>query len=30
MALGEAIKGVAGKSSAVLLANHGPVVAVKI
>jgi|TARA_B100001540_G_C15785415_1_gene633020 ribulose-5-phosphate 4-epimerase/fuculose-1-phosphate aldolase len=29
MALGEAIKGVVGKSSAVLLANHGPVVAGK-
>ena len=29
MALGDAIKGVAGKRSAILLANHGPVVAGK-
>jgi ribulose-5-phosphate 4-epimerase/fuculose-1-phosphate aldolase len=28
-AMGEAIKGLAGKRSAVLLANHGPVVSVK-
>jgi ribulose-5-phosphate 4-epimerase/fuculose-1-phosphate aldolase len=28
-AIGEAIRGLAGKRSAVLLANHGPVVAAK-